>query len=121
MQRNMLGRGGWAGWWCPTGSRTSIQRRGLCRRACDGTLFCAARTPPLVVWLEGHFDRDAGRIGGIHQQGGYSSPLRCRAQSMPCDVLAGAYRTAGAAIMTLLQDGTNLVAQEYVRRRIQRS
>ncbi len=55
----------------------------------------------------------AGRINGAFGTLDWS-PLRYRTQSMPRDVLAGAYRAARAAIVTPLYDGMNLVAKEYV-------
>jgi len=56
---------------------------------------------------------EAGRINGAFGTLDWS-PLRYRAQSMPRDVLTGAYRAAAAAIVTPLHDGMNLVAKEYV-------
>ena len=59
--------------------------------------------------LESHAGRINGAFGTLDW-----SPLRYRTQSMPRDVLAGAYRAARAAIVTPLYDGMNLVAKEYV-------
>jgi trehalose 6-phosphate synthase len=56
---------------------------------------------------------EAGRINGALGTLDWS-PLRYRAQSMPRDVLTGAYRAASVALVTPLQDGMNLVAKEYV-------
>ncbi|MGK6325134.1 alpha,alpha-trehalose-phosphate synthase (UDP-forming) [Sphingomonas sp. DT-51] len=56
---------------------------------------------------------EAGRINGAFGTLDWS-PLRYRAQSMPRDVLTGAYRAASVALVTPLQDGMNLVAKEYV-------
>ncbi|RDE04757.1 alpha,alpha-trehalose-phosphate synthase (UDP-forming) [Sphingomonas aracearum] len=56
---------------------------------------------------------EAGRINGEFGTLAWA-PLRYRAQSMPRDVLTGAYRAARAAIVTPLYDGMNLVAKEYV-------
>lgn len=56
---------------------------------------------------------EAGRINGAFGTLDWS-PLRYRSQSMPRDVLVGAYRAASVALVTPLQDGMNLVAKEYV-------
>ena len=50
-----------------------------------------------------------GELGSLHW-----SPLRYRTQSLPRDVLAGAYRASCAALVTPLRDGMNLVAKEYI-------
>lgn len=56
---------------------------------------------------------EAGRINGEYGTLAWA-PLRYRAQSMPRDVLTGAYRAARAGVVTPLYDGMNLVAKEYV-------
>lgn len=56
---------------------------------------------------------EAGRINGAFGTLDWS-PLKYRAQSMPRDVLTGAYRAASVALVTPMQDGMNLVAKEYV-------
>lgn len=58
-------------------------------------------------------EAQAGSINGAFGTLNWS-PLRYRTQSMPRDVLAGAYRAAAAAIVTPLHDGMNLVAKEYI-------
>jgi len=56
---------------------------------------------------------EAGRINGAFGTLDWS-PLRYRSQSMPRDVLTGAYRAASVALVTPVHDGMNLVAKEYV-------
>jgi trehalose 6-phosphate synthase len=63
--------------------------------------------------LNDDLESQAGRINGAFGSLDWS-PLRYRTQSMPRDVLAGAYRAAAAAVVTPLRDGMNLVAKEYV-------
>ena len=63
--------------------------------------------------LNDELQEQAGRLNGAVGTLTWS-PLRYRTQSMPRDVLAGAYRAASAALVTPLRDGMNLVAKEYV-------
>jgi trehalose 6-phosphate synthase len=68
---------------------------------------------PAYQDLNDQLQAEAGQINGDFGTLDWS-PLRYRSQSMPRNVLAGAYRAADAALVTPLRDGMNLVAKEYV-------
>jgi len=86
---------------------------------CRGEVFLlqigqpSRSTLPIYTELGAHLQEEAGRINGEYGTMDWS-PLRYRSQSMPRDVLAGAYRAARAALVTPLRDGMNLVAKEFI-------
>jgi trehalose 6-phosphate synthase len=58
-------------------------------------------------------DETAGRINGRYGEASWT-PIRYVNRTHSRSALAGLYRSAGAALVTPLRDGMNLVAKEYV-------
>jgi len=63
--------------------------------------------------MERHIDETAGRINGRYGEAAWT-PIRYVNRAHSRSALAGLYRSAGAALVTPLRDGMNLVAKEYV-------
>jgi trehalose 6-phosphate synthase len=63
--------------------------------------------------MERHIDETAGRINGRYGEAAWT-PIRYVNRTHSRSALAGLYRSAGAALVTPLRDGMNLVAKEYV-------